>query len=84
MPRKGACLNKQTDSLIRAIDRAPGADLLERLSALTQDASLPMRMRLDACKLLSGALHGGIRLSTTAKEKIQTNFNRSADNAFNP
>jgi hypothetical protein len=53
--------------------------LLERLSALTQDASLPMRMRLDACKLLSGALHGTVRLNAAAKQQIQDNFNRSAE-----
>jgi hypothetical protein len=60
--------------LIRAIDHAPGADLLERLSHVGEDERLPLRMRLDAVKLLSGALHGRIRLNHAAKRQIADNM----------
>jgi hypothetical protein len=74
MTRKRGSLNRRTDSLIRAVDHAPGDDLLERLSHLAEDEQLPLRMRLDAVKLLSGALHGRIRLNHAAKAMIAENM----------
>ena len=74
MSRPRGSLNRRTDSLIRAIDHAPGADLLERLSHVGEDERLPLRMRLDAVKLLSGALHGRIRLNHAAKRQIADNM----------
>ena len=72
--RPRGSLNRRTDSLIRAIDHAPGAALLERLSHVGEDERLPLRMRLDAVKLLSGALHGRIRLHHAAKRQIADNM----------
>ena len=74
MTRKRGSLNRRTDSLIRAIDHAPGEDLLLRLSHVSEDERLPLRMRLDAVKLLSGALHGRIRLNHAAKAAIAANM----------
>ena len=70
MPRTAGSLNRRTNSLVRALERAPG-DLLEKLAAVTNDDRLPLRMRLDSCKILSGALHGRVRLSAKAKRELK-------------
>ena len=72
--RKRGSLNKRTDSFIRAVDRAEGADLLTKLSAISEDPALPLRMRLDAVRYLSGALHGRVRLNHAAKQRISENL----------
>ena len=72
--RKRGSLNKRTDSFIRAVDRAEGADLLTKLSAMSEDPALPLRMRLDAVRYLSGALHGRVRLNHAAKRQIADNM----------
>ena len=74
MTRSRGSLNRRTDSLIRALNHAPGVDLLERLSHVGEDERLPLHMRLDAVKLLSGALHGRIRLNNAAKRQIADNM----------
>ena len=74
MSRTTGSRNRRTDSLIRAIDRAPGDDLLLRLATVSEDAALPLRMRLDALKLLGGAMYGRVRLSHAAKQQITANL----------
>ena len=59
---------------MRALILAPGDGLIERLSAVVADPSLPLRMQLDACKHLSGALHGRIRFNHAAKRQLANNF----------
>ena len=44
------------------------------LSHVGEDERLPLRMRLDAVKLLSGALHGRIRLNHAARRQIAENM----------
>jgi hypothetical protein len=73
--RQRGCLNARTNSLMRALILADGEGLIERLSAVVDDPSLPLRMQLDACKHLSGALHGRIRLNAAAKRQLGENFN---------
>jgi len=70
MSRPRGSLTRRTDSLIREITNVDDGDLLERLATVTGNEELPLRMRLDALKLLSGALHGRIRLSQPAKVKL--------------
>ena len=70
MPRTTGSLNRRTNSLVRALERVDG-DLLEKLSAVSADTTLPLRMRLDSCKILSGALHGRVRLSAKAKRELK-------------
>ncbi len=62
MPRQKGSLNIRTQSLIRAVANAEGASLAERLSSMVDDGALPLRMRLDCCRLLAGALSGRVRL----------------------
>jgi hypothetical protein len=70
MGRGAGTLNRKTESLIRAVSHASGDDLLERLSHVMDDESLPLKMRLDALRYLSGYLHGRVRINASAKERI--------------
>jgi hypothetical protein len=74
MPRPRGSLNNKTNSLIRALTQAEGEGLMERLAAVSEDDSKPLRMRLDACKHLAGALHGRIRLNYKAKRELGEAF----------
>jgi hypothetical protein len=74
MARKRGSLNARTNSFIRAVDSAEGNDLLTKFSAMAADQRLPLRLRLDACRYLSGALHGRVRLHPTAKAQINANL----------
>lgn len=77
MSRPRGSLTRRTDSLIREITNVDDGDLLERLATVTGNEELPLRMRLDALKLLSGALHGRIRLSQPAKVKLANELRQS-------
>ena len=70
MPRQKGSLNIRTQSLIRAVANAEGADLAQRLASMVDDGALPLRMRLDCCRLLAGALSGRVRLHHAAQERI--------------
>jgi hypothetical protein len=70
MPRQKGSLNVRTQSLIRAVANAEGASLAERLSSMVDDGALPLRMRLDCCRLLAGALSARVRLHDAAQEAI--------------
>jgi hypothetical protein len=72
--RQRGCLNARTNSLLRAIILAPGEGLLEKLASVSEDAELPLRMRLDSLKHLAGGLHGRIRISHAAKRQLADNF----------
>jgi hypothetical protein len=61
-------LNRRTESMLRAIDRAKGTDLLDCLSEIAQDDALPLRMRMDSCRMLGGALYGKMRLHERTKK----------------
>ena len=74
MSRKRGSLNRRTDSFVRAVDRAEGSDLIIKIAGMTADPCLPRRMRLDAARYLSGALHGRIRLHHSAKAQIANNL----------
>ena len=74
MSRKAGTLNRRTESFIRAVSQAPGNDLLERFSHLVDNEDLPLKMRLDAVRYLSGYLHGRVRLNATAKKRIKANI----------
>ena len=73
--RSRGALNARTNSLMRALVLAPGEGLIERLSAVADNPQLPLRMQLDACKHLAGALHGRIRLNHAAKRHLGEHFN---------
>lgn len=77
MPRKGESLNRRTESLIRAVSHVDG-NLLERLALISEDESLPLKMRLDALRYLSGALHGRVRLSAAAKSRLKAEMKGQA------
>ena len=70
MPRQKGSLNVRTQSLIRAVANAEGADLAQRLASMVDDGALPLRMRLDCCRLLAGALSGRVRLHDAAQRQI--------------
>ena len=70
MGRNRGSLNRRTESLVRAVANAQGADLVERLSSMVDDGALPLQMRLDCCRLLSGALSGRVRLHAAAQRRI--------------
>ena len=70
MGRNRGSLNRRTESLVRAVANAQGADLVERLSSMVDDGALPLRMRLDCYRLLAGALSGRVRLHHAAQERI--------------
>ena len=82
MSRARGSLNRRTESLIRAVDHAPGGDLLERLSHIMDNEGLPLRMRLDAVKYLSGYLHGRVRINAVAKERMNKTI--AAQSRFHP
>ena len=67
-------LNGRTNALIRAITVADGEGLVEKLSFVSDNDTLPVRMRLDALKHLTGALHGRIRLNAAAKRHLASQF----------
>lgn len=71
MSRTKDALSRRTESLIRAVDHSPGENLYDRLSHLVDDDALPLRMRLDALRHLSGYLHARVRLSDAAKRRIE-------------
>jgi hypothetical protein len=66
---KGA-LNQRTNSLVRALSNADGSDIVERLASVAHDDSLPLRLQVDACKHLSGAMFGKLRLHALAKKQV--------------
>jgi hypothetical protein len=68
MSRSSGALNRRTESMLRAIDRAEGTDLLDCLSEIAQDDSLPLRMRMDAARMLGGSLYGKMRLHERTKK----------------
>lgn len=72
--RPPGALNRRTMSLLRAIEDTNGEDLLDSLASVADDDELPFRMRLDACKILAGALHGRVRINAAAKRKLNIKF----------
>jgi hypothetical protein len=68
MSRSAGALNRRTESMLRAIDRAEGENLIDCLSHISQDDDLPLRMRMDACRMLGGSLYGKMRLHERTKK----------------
>lgn len=66
-------------SLMRAIEGSDGEDLLDGLASVAEDSELPLRMRLDACKILSGALHGRVRMDAAAKRKMNAKLKKQKE-----
>ena len=77
MRTKGS-LNRRTETFIRAVQHAPGETLYQRLAHVMDDESLPLRMRLDAVRHLSGALHGRVRLNAKTKAILNDNMKGAA------
>jgi len=71
MAKTRGSLNRRTDSLVRALSNADGADIVERLASVAHDDSLPLRLTVDACKHLSGAMYGKLRLHHLARQQVE-------------
>ena len=74
MPRTHGALSKRTESFIRAVSHAPGDDLLAKFYHVSNDETLPLRLRLDAVRHLSGYLAGRIRLNSKTKKILDANL----------
>jgi hypothetical protein len=71
MARTANSLNRKTESMLRALHRADGSDLLAKIAFVANDDSLPFRLQVDAVRLLAGAIYGGrIRLHDQAKQQV--------------
>ena len=74
MSRTKGSLSKRTESFIRAVSHAPGDDLLDKFYHVSNDENLPLRLRLDAVRHLSGYLAGRVRLNAKTKKILNDNM----------
>ncbi|MDC0148879.1 hypothetical protein OAI11_00815 [Rhodospirillales bacterium] len=77
MSRTPGALSKRTESFIRAVSHAPGDDLLEKFYHVSNDENLPLRLRLDAVRHLSGYLAGRVRLNAKTKAILNDNMEQT-------
>jgi len=74
MSRTKGSLSKRTESFIRAVTHSKGDDLLEKFYHVSNDENLPLRLRLDAVRHLSGYLAGRVRLNAKTKKILNDNM----------
>jgi hypothetical protein len=74
MSRTRGALSKRTESFIRAVSHAEGDDLLEKFYHVSNNETLPLRLRLDAVRHLAGYLAGRVRLNAKTKKILNDNL----------